>query len=149
GQVTSHTFPEGDQELFQYDDHGNETQITKVPKPSSCNPGCPANIAIGATWDQTWNKLLSLTDANGKTTNFLYYASGNGASLMQWAKRPAVGGIRPKYSFTYDAAGKALTATDPVTGTVSITTQNTYDGSENLSSTTVDPSGQNLKTTFS
>ena len=25
GQVTSHTFPEGDQELLQYDDHGNDS----------------------------------------------------------------------------------------------------------------------------
>jgi RHS repeat-associated protein len=148
GQVTSHTFPEGDQELLQYDDHGNEASITKVPKPSSCSGSCPPNITISATWDQTWNKLASLTDANGKTTNFQYYASGYGKSLMQWAKRPAVGGARPVYNFTYDAAGKLLTSTDPVTSTTSITTQNTYDASENLTSTAVDPGSKNLKTTF-
>jgi RHS repeat-associated protein len=148
GQVVSHTFPELDQELLQYDDHGNETSITKVPKPSSCGGSCPPNITINATWDQTWNKLLTLTDANGKTTNFQYYASGYGKSLMQWAKRPAVGGARPTYNFTYDAAGKLLTSTDPVTSSTSITTQNTYDASENLTSTAVDPGAKNLKTTF-
>jgi len=150
GQVVSHTFPEGDGELLQYDDHGNATSITKTPKPSMCNPTCPANITISATWDQTWNKLLTLIDANNNETDFQYFGAGvNGASEMQWAKRPAVNGVRPEYDFTYDAAGKMLTSTDPIDATHSITTQNTYDSStmENLIQVAVDPTAKNLVTT--
>ena len=150
GQVVSHTFPEGDGELLQYDDHGNATSIVKTPKPSMCNPTCPANITIQATWDQTWNKLLTLIDANQNETDFQYFGAGvNGASEMQWAKRPAVNGVRSEYDFTYDTAGKTLTATDPIDATHSILTQNTYDSAttENLIQTAVDPSGKNLVTT--
>ena len=39
----------------------------------------------------TWHHLDSITHPMGKTTNFFYYASGAGASLMSLAKRPAVG----------------------------------------------------------
>src|SRR5580698_9528572 len=153
GQVVSHTFPEGDGELFQYDDHGNETSITKTPKPSMCNPTCPANIAISATWDQTWNKLVKLIDANLNETDFTYYPVGsNGTAEVATATRPAVNGVQPVYTFQYDLAGKVTSATDPIDATHSIATLNTYDGLENLTQiavdpTSIDPTGKNLITT--
>src|SRR5665213_3633525 len=127
-RVTSRTFPESDQEQFAYDASDNVIAGTKLPKTGS--PLAP--IVVAATYDPTWNKLASITDAMGNVTNFTYYPSGAGASLMSQAQRPAVGGTRPTYTFQYDAIGLATRGVDP-TG---VTTTHAYDGFGNLTLTT-------------
>jgi RHS repeat-associated protein len=134
GRATNTTYPEGDQEQFTYDDRGNTLSLTKVAKPGS---GL-ANIVESATWDATWNKPLTITDALGNVTTFAYGASGtSGAGEMLTATRPAdIDGAHPVYTFTYSSIGKLLTATDPT----SVVTQNTYDSTYgNLLTTTLDP----------
>jgi RHS repeat-associated protein len=153
GRVLQNIFPEFDCEVFSYDDRNNTTSYAKVDKSSSCNTAAGSThvISISATWDPTWNKPLSVTDGNGNTTNFAYYASGqNGASEIETATRPAVSGGNPTYNFSYDSNGKLLTATDPVTSSTSITTTNSYDSSEDLLSTIVDSGSghKNLTTSF-
>ncbi len=135
GRPVSYTYPEGDQELFTYDARNNTTSLTRVAKPGS---GL-SNLTISATWDTSWNKPLTITNARGYTTDFAYYASGNGKSLLSTATRPDPDGAgplgRPVYSFTYNAIGKALNVTDP-TGLV---TSSSYNAIGDLLTTTLDP----------
>jgi RHS repeat-associated protein len=148
GRVTAYTYPELNQETFQYDNHNNTTVLTKVPKPSIGG----ASILTQATWDQTWNKPLDIIDPKGAETDFTYGAAGTaGASLMLTAVRPAAlaGQARPTYSFTYNTLGQLLTSTDPMGLVVS----NAYDSSATnptnyLLSTTVDPTGVDAVTAF-
>ncbi len=146
GRVSEYIYPENDREQFEYDARNNVTKLTKVPKPCTpqpCTP--PANIVAQASWNPTWNKPDYLIDARGFTTNFSYYPSGAGMSLLQNALRPgATGGApigtstRPSYSFTYNGYGQILNTTDP-TGLVST---NVYTGTvSNLLTTTIDPGG--------
>ena len=72
-----------------------------------------ANTVVTATYEPTWNHLATITDARGYTTSFAYYASGSGASLMQTATRPSVGGVQPVYSFSYNAIGLPTQTVDP------------------------------------
>ena len=156
GRVVQTTYPELDCEVFGFDDFNNTLSYSKIDKVSSCNVNAGAShvLSIAATWDPTWNKPLTIKDAMGNTTTFTYEPTAtNGTSEMATAVRPAVTGGSPTYTFTYDTAGKVLTATDPITSSTSITTQNAYstDGLENLVSTIVDPGAtphQNLTTTF-
>jgi RHS repeat-associated protein len=143
GRVTKYTYQEGDQETFGYDNHNNTTLLSRIAKPGS---GL-ANISISAQWDQTWNKPIWILDAMNKQTDFLYFPSGNGKSLLQTATRPAPVGTapRPVYSFTYNARGQMLVATDPT----SLVTSNTYDPTMwNLLTTTADPATVNAITSF-
>ncbi|MBI3677515.1 MAG: RHS repeat protein, partial [Proteobacteria bacterium] len=137
GRVVSYTYPEGDCELFGYDDRNNTTSRKKIDKSSGCNPNAGSShvLSVSATWDSTWNKPLTITNARGQTTTFTYNNSGNGTSLIATATRPTVTQGTPVYSFSYNAIGKMLTATDP-TGLV---TSNSYDGLGNLLSTVLDP----------
>ncbi len=141
GRVTSYTYPLGDKELFEYDDHDNTLKLTKVPYGVGSAP-----IVINATYDATWNKPLSITNGRGITTTFTYYNSGYGKSLMATAVRPAdgYGNGSATYSFTYTSIGKPLTATDPD----GVATTNGYDGSGNLTTTEVDPSHLDLTTAY-
>ncbi len=151
GRITQYTYPEGDCEAFSFDDHNNMMELSKVDKSSACNVNAGSShvISVSATWDQGWNKILTLTDALLNTTTFTYNPTGtNGTSEMATAVRPAVTGGSPTYAFTYDAAGRMLTSTDPVTSSTNITTANTYDSSEELASTIVDTSDLNLTTTY-
>lgn len=134
GRVASYTYPELDEELFAYDDHNNMTSLQRTAV-----PGSPlAATTITAQWDQTWNKPTSIVDALTNETDFTYYSSGAGASLLDTATRPAPDSSqsRPVYSFTYNAIGRVLTTIDPTNLPIS----NTYDPtSGNLTSTTLDP----------
>jgi len=143
-RVTGYTYPEGDQELFAYDNQNNTTSLTRKAKPGS---GL-ADLVISATWNQTWNKPATITNARGFTTNFAYGATGGAKSMLTSATRPdpdgAGGQAAPVYSFTYSTIGKIATATDP-TGVV---TSNAYAANGNLSSTTLNPGGLNIATSF-
>jgi RHS repeat-associated protein len=140
GRVTQMLYPEGDCEVFAFDDQDNTTNYYRVDKTSACNIAAGAThvLSVGAVWDPGWNKPTAITDANGNLTSFVYYPSGSGESLLETATRPAVTGGSPVYSFTYDSAGRLLTASDPITSTTNIVTKNAYDSSENLTSTIVD-----------
>jgi RHS repeat-associated protein len=138
GRVTSYIYPEGDREVFKYDARNNPTELAKWPKGCTAEPCTPAALKVKAAWHTTWNKPNWIDDAKGNRTDFAYYASGNGASLVQTATRPAAaaGGTRPVYSFTYNTRGKVLTTTDP-TGLV---VSNTYDPTtHDLLTSTLDP----------
>ncbi len=141
GRVVSTTYPEGDCERFAYDARNNTTQLMRIAKGAGCDPNTVSanKLAISATWDTAWNKPLTITNAKGYTTDFAYYASGNGKSLIATATRPDPDGAgplgRPVYSFTYNSFGKLLSATDP-TGLV---TSSSYNAIGDLLTTTLDP----------
>jgi len=139
GRVLSYEFPEKNQELYTYDDHNNTTGLIRKAKPGSLI----ADIPVSATWDQTWNKPLSITDARGCITTFAYNTANPGKSLLQNATRckPDSTQANPVYAFTYNGVGQPLQMTDPT----NLVTLNTYEpgNTGNLMSTAVDPSGVN------
>ncbi len=128
-RVTKRTYPEGDNDVFAYDTRDNVTGLTRNAKPGSgLSP-----LAISASYNTTWNKIASLTDARGNTTTFTYHPSGNGAGELATAVRPAVGGSIPTYTFGYNAIGLVTSEVDP-TGR---TTTHGYNGLGDRTSTTV------------
>ncbi|HEY2033150.1 MAG TPA: RHS repeat-associated core domain-containing protein [Rhizomicrobium sp.] len=144
-------YPEGDCDVFAYDHQNNTTDFWRVDTASSCNKaaGSAHVLHASATWNQTWNQPLTVVNARGYTTTLAYYASGNGASLLHTATRPAIAEGTPVYSFTYDAQGKPLTSVVPLTATTNVTTANTYDATtEDLLTTTLDPTGVAALTAF-
>ncbi|MEI6460230.1 MAG: hypothetical protein WCP04_15055, partial [Pseudomonadota bacterium] len=143
GRTTAYVYPELDQETLAYDDRNNELSITRQPKPGS---GLTSTV-ISAAWDATWNKPLSITDALGNETDLTYVLSGNGASEMASALRPAptTGATRPLFRFAYNAFGQVVTATDP-TGLVSANTYDAVNG--NKLSSAIDPAGINAVTNY-
>ncbi len=155
----SYIFPEGDCEGFAYDDHNNTTAYTRVDKTGACNVNQSGShrIQVRATWDQTWNKPLTITTANGNVTHFVYNTAGTaGASLLNNATRPAdPDGNVGKYQFTYDSQGKVTEADVPFMpdnnhGTGQwIVTRNHYDPvTENLTSTVLDPDHLAITTAY-
>lgn len=140
GRVLQYSYPEGDQETFSYDGHNNQNGLIKVAKPGS---GL-ANISIQATFDQSCNKIATLTDARSNQTS--WYFKGT-TCLVDHVVQPSVTDARtgsaanPTTAYTYDGIGHMLTAKDP-TGVV---VQNTYDNTSGsvtygyLLSTTLDP----------
>jgi RHS repeat-associated protein len=127
-RVTSRTFPESDQEQFGYDTNDNVTSLTRVPKTGS---GL-SSTTVSATYDPTWNKLQTITDAKMNTTTFAYYPSGSGASMLHTVTQPVVTGGSPVYTFTYNSIG-LLTQLQDAAG---VTTSHNYDSYGNLTSTT-------------
>lgn len=142
GRVKEYIYPEGDREIFEYDARNNTTRLTRRAKPGSNL----ADLVIEAQWHAQWNKPVWIEDARDKRTDFEYYESGNGASLLHTATQPApvAGGVRPVYTFTYNERGQVQTTTDP-TGLVASTE---YHSDGNVFSTTRDPSGLSSRTRF-
>ncbi len=145
GRALSYTYPEGDCEVFAYDDHNNITDFWKVDKTSSCNTGAGTAHVLhtNAVWDQLWNKPHLVTDARGNMTELDYFTSSPGTSLVQTATLPPVdiGGIptSPVYTFTYDTAGKLVDMTSPTTtGQPGIVTHHEYQTNEDPKFTVVD-----------
>ena len=148
----TYTYPEGDCEGFIYDDHNNTTAYTKVDKTGACQLTVAGNhrIQTRATYDQTWNKPLTITTPNSNVTHFVYNASGNGTSLLFTATRPAdAGGNIGVYKFYYDVAGKIATVSVPFTSGQSIVSSDTYDANENLLTSTLDTGTGHLNATTS
>jgi len=142
GRMLSYLYLEGDCEAFAYDDRNNTTDFWKVDTVSACNTGAGSSHVLhaSATWDPSWNKPLTVTNARGYTTTLVYYPSGSGKSLLHTATRPAITQGTPVYSFTYDTLGKPLTTVVPLTSSQTITTSNSYDATtENLLTTILDP----------
>jgi RHS repeat-associated protein len=147
-RVTKRIYPEGDEERFVYDLNNNVTEMRRKPKTGS---GL-ADIVVTATWDQTWNKPLTVTNPLGKTTTLTYYAAGQaGAGLVKDVKRPpaAVGGVQPTYAYTYAANTGLLTQeTSPIgVSTAVVTTTHTYDGYGNKTQTIADQGSGKLNLT--
>ena len=132
---TTYTFPEGDCEGFGYDDHNNTTAYTQVDKTGACQVNVAGNhrIQTRATYDQTWNKPLTITSPNSNVTHFVYNASGNEESLYYIRRRDLptlIRHTRHPYTFAYDGAGKPTSVSVPFTSGQNIVNVNTYDASE-------------------
>ena len=147
GRAVSYTYPEGDCEVFGYDNRNNTTNFWKVDKTSSCNTSAGSShvLHVSATWDTSWNKPHIVTDARGNVTELDYFPAGSstGTSLVQTATLPQIdiGGVptSPVYTFTYDAAGKLVDRTTPTTtGQPGIVIHNEYQTNEDPKATTVD-----------
>ncbi|MGQ0532182.1 MAG: hypothetical protein ACT4OF_05760, partial [Caulobacteraceae bacterium] len=141
GRLDRYTYPEGDSETLVFDARNRITSLTRAPKPGS---GL-SNLVISATWNDTWNRPATVTDARGYRTDFAYVASGQGAGQLQTVTRPAPSGAapigsgaRPVYAFSYAAFGRVATTTDP-TGLVIANAINATNG--DIDSTTLDPGG--------
>jgi len=121
--------PEGNSVETVYDAKNRVVQSTIKPKPGSLL----ADIVTSATYDTTWGKLKTSTDALGRVTTLNYDpANGNLLSVVS----PAVTGLGSStVTMTYNARGQVLTVTAPD----GIVSQNNYHGSnETLLSTVAD-----------
>jgi len=139
------TLPRGNGVAYQYDDvtnayANNVLSITRIGI-----AGSPSSTTQTFTYNQTWNKVATQTDALGLVSTFQYDDSGNLAEIV--ADAGAVPHLNSKSTFRYNALGVPIVATDP-TGAA---TQLTYDSLGNLVSWTADygPGRLNLATTFS
>lgn len=99
------TLPEGNGAQATYDSNNHLLTMTSFAKPGS---GL-SNISASNTFDPTWAKVKTSTDANGNITTFNYDAvTGNLISVT----RPTIGGLTPKVTMKYNSRGQLLTATD-------------------------------------
>ncbi|MDR3615538.1 MAG: RHS repeat-associated core domain-containing protein [Candidatus Obscuribacterales bacterium] len=114
-RLTQSILPEGNQKLYTYDSNNNVLSLTAVAKPGS---GL-ANIVNSFTYDPTWALVKTATDGKSQVTTYNYDPTLGNLLTIQ---RPLIGGVTPTVSFTHNARGQVLTATDE-TG---IVTQNTY-----------------------
>jgi RHS repeat-associated protein len=129
-RVTSVTAADGGVSLTSYDDAGNKLTETD-----------PLGHVTTHTYDSA-NRLVSSTTASGAKTTMFYDANGN--LVKQVEPRGNVVGANPDdyaTTFTYDAAGRVLTETDPLAHV----TTHVYDAVGNEIQVT-DPNG---KTTVS
>ena len=124
---------------YTYDAHGNTSTTTVGPA------GTNQAIVTTTQWDQTWNKPIVVTDANGNATTYSY-SSSNG--LLQSITYPPVSyagnQAQPTSTFTYYSNGQLETAIAPD----GEETFYAYDSSKNLGQVVVDAgSAQHLSLT--
>lgn len=81
---------------YSYDTRGNVTSVVDA-----------ANGQTQATYD-SGNRPITAVDALGRTTSYAYDAGGNLARVVA----PSVGGSSSTTSYTHDARGQRITATD-------------------------------------
>lgn len=139
GRLISRTNPDKDKVLFSYDERDNVIKLRQIGKPSPF-AALPERV-ITAGWNQTWNKIAWIKDANNAQTDFAYYDTGDGAGKLRQVTQPAVDGGQPVYTMTYYANGLLKTSTDP-TGVV---TNFTYDAKGNPTQSLVDPTGKAIR----
>ena len=114
-RLVSTTLPEGNSATYTYDNADgvlalqNVLSVTTTPTPSSGQ----SPITVHFTYDPTFQKLKTATDANGNVTTNTYDTSGGTGELLE-TQQPAVGGVTPTTTYTYNARGQVLTKTDPV-----------------------------------
>lgn len=121
--------PEGNSVLFSYDTKDRILETRFKAKPGS---GL-ADIVTSTTYDPTWGKIQSETNALGRVTTFSYDpANGNLLSIVM----PTVTGVgTPTVSMTYNGRGQVLT----LTAQDGLVTKNTYHATnETLTSTVYD-----------
>ncbi|MBX9941863.1 MAG: hypothetical protein K2Y32_21530 [Candidatus Obscuribacterales bacterium] len=130
-RLTTKTLPEGNAFSYTYDSKNNVTSVTSTPKPGSTL----LTVKNVFTFDQTFNKVKTATDAIGLTTTYSYDNSTGNLMQIQY---PEVSAGIPTRNFTYNTKGQMLTSTDE-TG---IVTQFNYDaGTEKLLSRVEDQGG--------
>lgn len=78
GRVKARTWPEGDRTQFKYDVRDNVRELRRKAKTGS---GL-SDLVIEAAWHEDWNKPIWIKDAKNEQTDFLYWESGNGRSLL-------------------------------------------------------------------
>lgn len=113
--------PEGNETLYDYDRKSNV-----IRKDWKAKPGVTlADLKEELFYDpsSSTNNLKWVKDRNGNRTDFEYFSSG----LVRDIDAPAVGGVRPRTSYTYNAFGQVESVRDPV-GTKSCYT---YDAANN------------------
>lgn len=121
-------FPEGNSVEWLYNNKNFVVSRTKKAKPAS---GL-ADIVDTFTYDPTWNKVATITNALARVTTFTYSPSNGNLLSIQ---KPVVGGLTPVTTVTYNSRGQLDTVTDQ-TG---IVTKFTYDtATENMVSITKD-----------
>ena len=105
-RLYSFTEPDGSKTDLVYDGVGNITQVTRHARPGSTQIGGSAwsNIVTSATFDTTHirsqNKPLTMTDANGHTTNYTY-STDHGGLLTETGPAPSSGAARPETRHSY------------------------------------------------
>ncbi len=148
GRVTERLWPEDNRTRFAYDARDNTVELRQLPKGCSTEPCNPAALKIEAGWHTNWNKPLWIKDAKTFQTDFEYFETGNGKSLLKKAIRPAPVGTtpRPEYEFTYNNRGQVLTADDPT----DLRTSHTYHATsgDRLSTTTATGTSAAATTNF-
>ncbi|MET3473091.1 hypothetical protein ABIC78_003640 [Novosphingobium sp. 1529] len=137
GRVMSEAdYPEGNKELFTYDNMGNVTQVQRIPKPGSSL--ATAVVQIGFPQDSacfpwkftttngakpppiTCTRPLWIKDANGKQTDYTWQVD---TGLMLTQTDPAdMNGVRPQVRYSYaqryawwsDGSGGYVKAASPI-----------------------------------
>jgi RHS repeat-associated protein len=66
GRPREYIYPEGDREQLKFDTHNNLTELARLPKPGSSLGA----ITLKATYDQTFNRLATSTDALNRVTTY-------------------------------------------------------------------------------
>ncbi len=114
------TAPEGNFTTWTYDAKSNVLSTTMTPK-----PGSPLAVkTTSATYNALCNLAVTETDELSRvTTTALNTTTCKATSVTQ----PAVGGVSPVTSYTYNGFGQVLTKTDP-TGLVTQTTYHATNG---------------------
>lgn len=142
-----YVYPGGTSEVLGYDTHNNLTSLSRVPKSGSLQP----TIDVSATYDQTYNRIDSFTDALNRTT---YYDRNNNTGQLEEIQYPDGGSTL--YGYTgYSIGGRStslLTSEAKIVGggETPRETEYTYLSSNNYvpRQVKVDPSGLNLITTL-
>ncbi len=100
------TDAEGAVSTQTYDARHNVIATSVAPK-----PGSPlAAISTSATYHATCNTPLTETDALGRVTSYAYDAT---TCRMNSMTGPAIGGVSPVTTFSYNARGQLTGISDP------------------------------------
>jgi RHS repeat-associated protein len=143
-RLTSTVLPEGNSATYVYDNADgpaalqNVLSITQTPKPGS--PLSP--ITVSFTYDASFQKVKTATDANGNVTTNKY---DNFTGYLFEIDRPVVGGIVPKTIIAHDDFGHLTNTIDPTGKQILYN----YDwGTKWLTYSTEDTSGLLLRTNY-
>ena len=142
------TRPEGDATSIDYDARHNPIRVTQHPKPGSPEANAGETLTETFSYEPTYDRILSQTDARGFTTDYVYDADGD--SDLDRIKQPAVllpdgTSTRPVTRLEHNARGQLTETIDPE-GRV---TRYDYDpDTAELRSTTIDPAGLALTTSY-
>ncbi|MBX9770283.1 MAG: hypothetical protein K2X29_02875, partial [Candidatus Obscuribacterales bacterium] len=137
----SRTLPEGNRTETSFDANGNVLSVTQHPKPAS---GLSSRT-VTLTYETTWNKVSSFTDAANNTVQVTYKAANeSGAGNIYQVTQPTVAAGTAILTYAYNSIGQVVSRVDPG----GCTTTNSYDASKNWITTVVDPTGFNLQTSI-
>lgn len=160
GRKLLETRPEGDSEEKSYDIRSNVLSVTRHAKPGSGLADLVSTTTYGegptvlaCANPKTCNKPVSVTNAKGGVTNYAW--DGFTGNLTQVLKPADASGQRPQTDYGYSSFGSGFTLltskTDKVSASQSLTTTYAYNSGNKylLQSSTVDPSGYALTTSYS